>query len=61
MAVPEEMCEADIIVGYGRTILEAMACGRPAYVHEHSGSDGWVTADSMHGWRQTGSLGLHYG
>ena len=46
MTVAKEMCEADIIVGYGRTILEAMACGRPAYVHEHSGSDGWVTANS---------------
>jgi hypothetical protein len=46
MTVAEEMCEADIIVGYGRTILEAMACGRPAYVYEHSGSDGWVTAES---------------
>jgi hypothetical protein len=46
MAVAKGIWEADIIVGYGRTILEAMACGRPAYVHEHSGSDGWVTADS---------------
>ncbi|MEQ1715764.1 MAG: glycosyltransferase [Hyphomicrobium sp.] len=41
--IAEAMAEADIVVGYGRTILEAMACGRPAYVHEHSGSDGWVT------------------
>ncbi len=39
-----EMARADIVVGYGRSILEAMACGRPAYIHEHSGSDGWVTA-----------------
>lgn len=45
-AVAEAMAEADIVVGYGRSILEAMACGRPAYVHEHSGSDGWVTAES---------------
>jgi hypothetical protein len=44
--VAEEMAKADIVVGYGRSILEAMACGRPAYVHEHSGSDGWVTAES---------------
>jgi hypothetical protein len=44
---PEEaMARADIVVGYGRSILEAMACGRPAYVHEHSGSDGWVTAEN---------------
>lgn len=44
--VAETISAADIVVGYGRSILEAMACGRPAYVHEHSGSDGWVTADS---------------
>ena len=45
-AVAEEMAKADIVVGYGRSILEAMACGRPAYVHDHSGSDGWVTTES---------------
>jgi len=44
--VAEEIAKADIVVGYGRSILEAMACGRPAYVHDHSGSDGWVTAES---------------
>ncbi len=46
IAVAEEMTKADIVVGYGRSILEAMACGRPAYVHDHAGSDGWVTAES---------------
>lgn len=40
------MAEADIVVGYGRSILEAMSCGRPAYVHEHSGSDGWVNQET---------------
>jgi hypothetical protein len=45
-AVAAEIANADIVVGYGRSILEAMACGRPAYVHEHSGSDGWVTAET---------------
>lgn len=44
--VAAEIAKADIVVGYGRSILEAMACGRPAYVHDHSGSDGWVTAES---------------
>lgn len=42
----EAMAHADIVVGYGRSIIEAMACGRPAYVHEHSGSDGWVTHET---------------
>lgn len=44
--VAGDIAKADIVVGYGRSILEAMACARPAYVHEHSGSDGWVTEDS---------------
>ena len=46
LAVPEAIAEADIVVGYGRSILEAMSCGRPAYVHDHSGSEGWITPDS---------------
>ena len=45
-AVAEAMAGVDIVVGYGRSILEAMSCGRPAYVHEHSGSDGWVNQES---------------
>jgi hypothetical protein len=45
-AVAEAMADVDIVVGYGRSILEAMSCGRPAYVHEHSGSDGWVTQET---------------
>jgi len=46
LGVAEAIAQVDIVVGYGRSILEAMSCGRPAYVHEHSGSDGWVTAAS---------------
>jgi hypothetical protein len=38
--------EADVVVGYGRAIIEAMACGRAAYVLGDSGGDGWVTAES---------------
>ena len=40
------IADADVVVGYGRSILEAMACARPAYVHDHAGSDGWVTAET---------------
>jgi len=38
--------DADIVVGYGRSILEAMACGRAAYVFDHKGGDGWVTPEA---------------
>lgn len=40
------LVDADIVIGYGRSILEAMACGRAAYVYDRNGSDGWVTAGS---------------
>ena len=41
-----EIAEADIVVGVGRCILEAMACGRAAYVYGIGGGDGWVTPES---------------
>lgn len=39
------IADADIVVGYGRSILEAMACGRAAYVYDQFGGDGWVTPE----------------
>ncbi len=44
--VPREIASADVVVGYGRSMLETMACGRLAYVHDHSGSEGWITPES---------------
>jgi hypothetical protein len=41
-----QLAAADIVIGYGRSILEAMSCGRAAYVYDWKGGDGWVTADS---------------
>ncbi len=38
--------QADIVFGKGRAIVEAMACGRAAYVYDMWGSDGWVTAET---------------
>jgi hypothetical protein len=47
IAAPEaEICEADIVVGYGRAALEAMGLGRAVYVWGHGGGDGWVTPES---------------
>jgi hypothetical protein len=34
------------VVGYGRSALEGMACGRPVYVHDVAGTYGWVSPDS---------------
>jgi hypothetical protein len=44
-AIEEAIGAADIVVGYGRSILEAMACGRAAYVLDRHGGDGWVTPE----------------
>jgi hypothetical protein len=44
---PEDDIEAaDIVVGKGRALLDAMACGRPAYLYDAWGTDGWMTAES---------------
>jgi hypothetical protein len=41
---PESVISAaDAVFGKGRVILEAMACGRPAFVYDWFGADGWVT------------------
>jgi hypothetical protein len=40
------IADADIVVGYGRSALEAMAMGRAAYVWGIGGGDGWVTPES---------------
>jgi hypothetical protein len=43
--VEHAIAEVDIVVGKARAILEAMACGRAAYVYDWNGSDGWVTPE----------------
>ena len=40
-----EIAAADIVVGKARAILDAMACGRAAYVLDFAGGDGWVTEE----------------
>ncbi|HVE68403.1 MAG TPA: hypothetical protein VNB64_07465 [Solirubrobacteraceae bacterium] len=41
-----EMAAADIVVGKSRVMIEAMACGRAAYLYDYFGADGWVTPES---------------
>ena len=56
--LPEaEIAAADIVVGKGRSVLDAMACGRPAYVYDVLGADGWVTPDSYPGLEADGITG----
>jgi hypothetical protein len=42
----QALAAADVVIGYGRASLEAMACGRAAFVYDWAGGEGWVTADS---------------
>jgi hypothetical protein len=42
----EALVDADVVIGYGRAALEAMSCGRAAFVYDWAGGQGWVTADS---------------
>ncbi len=46
LAPQERIAAADIVVGYGRSVLEGMAMGRAAYVWDRAGGDGWVTPES---------------
>ncbi len=56
--VADAMRDVDVVVGYGRSIVEAMACGRPAYVFDHAGCDGWVTPESYERIEAAGFSGL---
>jgi hypothetical protein len=42
----EALAAADVVIGLGRGILEAMACGRAAFVYDWSGGEGWVTPET---------------
>lgn len=41
-----EIAQADVVIGQGRCLLEAMACGRAAFAFGPSAGDGWITRES---------------
>ena len=41
-----QIADADIVVGHGRSIVEAMACGRAAFVFDQKCAEGWMTPQS---------------
>jgi hypothetical protein len=58
-ASPERaFAQADIVVGLGRSVLEAMAAGRAAYVYGVLGGGGWVTSRSYPQLEADGFAGL---
>jgi hypothetical protein len=54
------IASADIVVGYGRSVLEGMSSGRAAYVFDHRGSDGWVTEASYPALERNGFAGTAF-
>lgn len=44
--VTHALAGADIVVAKARAALDAMSCGRPVYLHDCFGGDGWVTPDA---------------
>jgi hypothetical protein len=60
-ASPEaQIADADIVIGLGRSALEAMAAGRATYVYGVVGGDGWVTADTYEAMEADGFAGTAF-
>ena len=45
-APEREIAGVDVVIGYGRCVVEALAGRRAAYVYGLNGGDGWVTPDT---------------
>lgn len=41
----QQIWEADFVVGLARAALDAMSCGKPVFLYDKWGCDGWVTPD----------------
>jgi hypothetical protein len=44
---PEDLAAADAVVSIGKSIAYALAMGKPAFVYDHFGGDGWLTRDNF--------------
>ncbi len=52
------IAEAHVVIGQGRAIIEAMACGRAAYVFDQRGCGGWITSHSYAALAEDGFAGV---
>jgi hypothetical protein len=52
------IADADAVFGYGRCVLEGLACGRAAFVLDHRGADDWVDQQSYARMESDGFAGL---
>jgi hypothetical protein len=50
--------DADVVVGQGRVIVEALAAGRAAYVFDHRGASGWVLESNYRELEKDGFAGV---
>jgi hypothetical protein len=58
-ASPEQLlAKADVVIGLGRSVIEAMAAGRAVYVYGVLGGGGWVTPESYNEMEADGFAGL---
>ena len=44
---PDDLSSADAIVSTGKTISYAIAMGKPAFIYDHFGGDGWLTGGNF--------------
>ena len=51
------LLDADIVVGQGRSALDAMACGRAAWIFGPAAGDGWVTSETYERFEDDGFRG----
>ena len=52
---------ADLVIGLGRTALEALSCNRNVIVYDYNGSDGYVTHETILEYRKNNCSGRRYG
>ena len=55
----QALAEADIVIGYGRSVVEGMSAGCAAYVYEYA-DDGWVTRDTYPALEANGFAGTAF-
>lgn len=44
---PDDLASTDAVVSIGKTISYAIAMGKPAFIYDHFGGDGWLTRDNF--------------
>ena len=58
--IPALLNRHDVVIGLGRSALEAMACERNVVVFDYNGGDGFVTPDSVAEIRRNNFSGRRY-